>query len=149
MHTESGSLVHLGYASVAIPGFSREQIIAMLRRARLKNETLGITGMLLFSDTSFLQVIEGPRTAVETLFTTIREDSRHRQVVRVFERPISRRTFDTWSMGLAFLERNQLEEIPGCNDFFREGHCLSEATPSIAKRVLEAFKEGFWQLAVR
>lgn len=141
-------LIHLAYASAAVPGFSKEQILEMLQRARKKNESLDITGMLLFSDKSFFQVLEGPKSQVETLFEKISRDTRHTHMLKVFEGTVAKECFKDWSMGLAFLDREHLEMTPGCNDFFRSGKCLHQLDSSTTKKLLEAFKDGCWRTAI-
>ena len=65
------SLVRLVYASTSLlsdePDLAREQIEQILLVSRRNNEAAEITGALLFSDTNFSQVLEGPRTEVERL----------------------------------------------------------------------------------
>jgi hypothetical protein len=136
------------YASAATQSISKEEILDILKTAKGKNEGRGITGMLLFSEKSFFQVLEGPKAAVEGLFENISRDSRHTHVIKVFEGNVAKRYFQDWSMGLAFLDRQHLENIPGCNDFFRSGKCFHHLDPSTAKRLLEAFKEGSWRMAI-
>ena len=60
------SLFRLVYASTSLlrdePDLAREQIEQILLVSRRKNEAAEITGALLFSDTNFSQVLEGPGT---------------------------------------------------------------------------------------
>jgi len=46
----------------------------MLEESRLRNVKRGITGVLLFADSVFLQVLEGARDDVEDLMASLRRD---------------------------------------------------------------------------
>ena len=72
------SLFRLVYASTSLlsdePDVAREQIEQILLVSRRNNEAAEITGALLFSDTNFSQVLEGPRAEVECLYETLNHD---------------------------------------------------------------------------
>lgn len=70
-----------------------------------KNQTLGITGFLVHFHGVFLQILEGPADAVETLFATIAADERHRNVdVLLCDDTNGKRNFAFWSMNLGPLD---------------------------------------------
>jgi hypothetical protein len=52
-------LIHCIYASSAAPSFKEYDIPALLERARMANAECDLTGMLLYIDGSFFQVLEG------------------------------------------------------------------------------------------
>lgn len=140
-------LVHLAYASVAARGFALPQITAMLREIRPKNRRAGITGMLLFSEGDFFQVIEGPQDVVDRLFLRISGDRRHSQVMKLIEEPIAERAFGDWTMGCTELSRKELRSIEGCNDFFAGGACFRDLGSGRARTLLGAFRDGRWRRA--
>ncbi len=55
-------MIHLCYVSTAKYLMTQEELLKLLNVARQSNSKLGITGMLLYKDMSFLQVIEGEAT---------------------------------------------------------------------------------------
>jgi hypothetical protein len=57
-------------------GCDESQIPAILRSARKNNSAKGITGMLLYGNCGFVQVLEGQLHAVRASFNTIRADNR-------------------------------------------------------------------------
>jgi len=71
---------------------------AIVAAARTNNRRSDITGLLLFNSRRFLQVLEGPREAVEETFARIREDERHHGVVTLRTRDLSQREFGDWAM---------------------------------------------------
>jgi len=98
-------LVRLTYASRANDGVTPEALIAILKTSRSHNLDAGITGVLVFSDGIFLQVLEGGRDAVSGLYNRIAQDRRHRDVVLLGYDEIGERRFAGWAMGQANLSR--------------------------------------------
>jgi hypothetical protein len=96
--------------------------------------------MLLYDDGSFLQVLEGPRQAVETLFEKIKADRRHEQIVLLSSREIEEREFSDWQMGFVRLDRLE-HRPPGYSNFLRGGGATEERG-SAASRVLSSFRDG-------
>jgi len=62
------------------------------------NAEAGITGVLLASDTHFLQVLEGDFDAINRLFLRIARDPRHEDVQLVAFGCVESRLFGGWSM---------------------------------------------------
>ena len=58
----------------------------------------GISGCLLIGSNSYLQLLEGPDSAVENLYSKIKMDSRHKKVKKLFEQHIEEKLFSSWSM---------------------------------------------------
>jgi hypothetical protein len=92
-------LVRLTYASRANDGITPEALTAILKTSRSHNLDAGITGVLVFSDGIFLQVLEGGRDAVSGLYNRIAQDRRHRDVVLLGYDEIAERRFAGWAMG--------------------------------------------------
>ena len=65
------------------------------------NPETGVTGCLLSGSNSFLQLLEGPRQRIDSLYVTINADSRHKNVVILTDEDIDERLFASWSMKLA------------------------------------------------
>ena len=68
------------YVSAAREEMSPEQLDSILAVARKNNEPAGVTGLLLFHDGSFFQVLEGPKDAAIRIFYVIERDHRHSRV---------------------------------------------------------------------
>lgn len=139
-------LIHLIYASKATIDFSEDDIVYLLAKARKNNNSLNVTGMLLFDKGSFLQILEGEEKVVNKLFTEISKDKRHGNIVKIITEAISRRHFNDWSMGYARISRSELEKIEGMNDFFKGSTCLADIDKGRAKKILTAFADGRWRL---
>ena len=48
-------------------------------------------------------------------------------------------------MGFSAMSREQMEAIPGTNDFFGQGKCFHDLDAGRAKKLLEAFRGGRWR----
>lgn len=76
----------------------RTEIDSILASARRNNAAAGLTGALMFNNSYFAQVLEGPHAAIQATFERIQCDGRHREVkVLAFYR-CSERGFAHWSM---------------------------------------------------
>jgi Xaa-Pro aminopeptidase len=138
-------MIHLIYTSVATQDFGAALLTDLLRQARAANEPAGLTGMLLFSEGNFFQVLEGEPEAVDALYKKIQQDQRHSKLTVIIREPIFRRQFADWSMGFSDISQQDLSNIDGLNDFFQNGSCFSNLGPGRAKKLLAAFAEGRWR----
>ena len=138
------NLIHLIYVSTAMQRFSAEDLLQLLNQARTKNARLGLTGMLLYTENNFFQVLEGEPAVVDELFQTISQDERHMKTVTIIREPIAKRSFGEWTMGFAAVTSADLQDITGLNDFFGEGSSFVQLSTGRAKKLLNAFKEGRW-----
>ena len=121
------SLFQLIYESEKTSPMSEEDVRELLRKVRSKNEDLGVTGLLLYAQDRFLQVLEGPEAAILSLYDTIRDDPRHTHVETLHATPITRRTFPDWKMGLEDLSTISGED--GTSEFLQTGTLRDAADP--------------------
>ena len=92
-------LVRLMYASRAAEAFKPEGLSAILRKSTANNPSVGVTGVLCYSGGVFLQVLEGGRSPVSTLYNRIAADPRHCDVLILSYEEIEERSFAGWAMG--------------------------------------------------
>jgi Sensors of blue-light using FAD len=85
------------------------ELAALLAWAQPYNAAHGITGLLLYSDGRYVQLLEGPEAAVEDLYARIRRDPRHAEVETVSRGPGLRR-FAAWTMDSGYVTPRELEE---------------------------------------
>jgi hypothetical protein len=119
--------------------------LELLQAARENNARLGLTGMLLYAEGSFFQVLEGPADDVDALYTRIERDRRHCQVTQIIREPIPRRYFEAWTMGFCKVTREELAGLPGDNDFLLQEATLVNIDAGRAKKLLAAFRDGRWR----
>jgi hypothetical protein len=97
--TTSTLLRRLIYISSASSEFGQAELDRILSKSRTNNSARGLTGVLLFHDGCFFQVLEGEASTVERIFATISRDAHHGGVIVLESRNITERGFPQWSMG--------------------------------------------------
>lgn len=117
---------------------------------KIKNQVKGITGILMFDGSYFLQVLEGEALRVFALYEDIKSDSRHSGVVTIISESVSRRRFDSWSSCLIQNDgKNQewsglsLREIRSYIPMDINAKVGSLATHRVST-IVEAFARGLW-----
>lgn len=100
-------LVRLLYASRATDAIDDALMRSILERSEQHNAEHGITGILCTYPERdiFLQVLEGARTAVNTLYGNLARDRRHHDVTILQYTEIQERLFASWRMGSVDLKR--------------------------------------------
>ena len=79
-------------------GYDSGMLSGILLDARRCNQRDGLTGALVCRQDIFLQLLEGPRSAVEATYARIRRDDRHVDVKKRVLQPVSTRIFGQWAM---------------------------------------------------
>ena len=115
--SDPGALFHLGYVSTETRQFSPEALIALLNEARNANAKRNVTGLLLYREGSFYQVLEGTESEVMSTFNGIKGDPRHDSVRVLFKGDASIREFADWQMGFLNLDGVDIESLSGFSDF--------------------------------
>ena len=120
------------------------QIAPIVESARRNNAQNQVTGMLLYSDGHFMQVLEGDPAAVKATFEVIQRDPRHTHIFILDELRVGRREFGTWSMGYHRVTGSDLVSQPELAALFEiKAHELSRrVAPGIAHAVLKSFGDG-------
>ena len=100
-HSDAHLLVSMTYASRANQDVSANDFNEILQQAQQNNAANGITGMLVFNKTYFLQTIEGPRAQINHLLSELLADRRHHDLQVIETREIKHREWSQWSMNYA------------------------------------------------
>jgi hypothetical protein len=103
------SLKSLTYTSLARLDLQASDLEAIHRTAREANALEGITGLLIFNGTHFLQIIEGAPNAIDELVERLRRDPRHHGLEIRDERNIDSRSFPDWSIELVRVSASYFE----------------------------------------
>jgi hypothetical protein len=135
-------VLSLAYLSSASFPYSDGDLATLLLISRANNARVGVTGMLLYRDGQFLQVLEGPEDAVRDRYSRISADPRHRDVHKLMETTVSERQFPEWTMGYRALTDTLADAIPGYEDFFgsRSRRLDLSQEASRARLLLEWFR---------
>lgn len=135
-------MLSLVYLSSATTHFSDDGLTELLQLSRVNNARLNITGMLLYNDGNFIQVLEGPDDAVRKLYNKIARDPRHSGLTTVIQDIIQTRNFPNWSMGFKRVDKLSTD-LPGFSNFFADTS-LAEAfrrNPQRATTFLLTFRD--------
>jgi Sensors of blue-light using FAD len=89
-------LVELSYLSEAVSDMSFLGLMRLLESARTFNQNNGITGILLYDNQQFGQIIEGERASVMKAWKRIQDDKRHHRIELLEIREIEERSFPEW-----------------------------------------------------
>jgi len=103
------ALKSLTYTSLARLDLETSDLEEIHRTAREVNALEGITGLLIFNGTHFLQIIEGAPNAIDELVERLRRDLRHSGFEVRDERPVEVRSFPDWSMDLVRVSSSYFE----------------------------------------
>ncbi len=112
------NIFHLVYKSFASSILNQEpkeeSIQKILTAARNFNKSHELTGLLIYRQNAFIQLLEGPEAEVTSLYNKIKADKRHERVQTMIQTSSEQRIFDDWSM--AFVNENTTKGAT--NDLF-------------------------------
>jgi len=109
-------LKSLTYTSLARLDLGPDDLEAIHRTARELNALDGITGLLVFNGTHFLQIVEGAQPAIDDLLGRLKGDPRHTGIEVRDERSIEARSFPDWSMELVRVSSSYFEAKDAIQD---------------------------------
>ena len=133
------------YASAATIEFGQEHLERLLDGARKNNTKLGVSGVLLYQDGTFFQVLEGAPETVNQLYETIERDTRHNNVLVLASSEIEERNFSDWSMGF-IRDSKQISELPGFVGFLSQGGFVDlQGDSQRIQTILDGFRRGRWR----
>ena len=91
-------IASLLYTSTAAANIDSGDVFAIIEASARRNPSRGVTGFLIYDGREFLQYVEGPQDALDTLLSQLAEDRRHGGV-RILQRAESpTRLFPKWAM---------------------------------------------------
>ncbi len=106
---------HLSYVSTGCDNLNYDHIKDILDYSIEYNKEHDITGILLYCNKHFFQIIEGPEHEVKALFENIMIDSRHDNIIKLQEGYFCHRQFEKWHM--AFKSYNcELKKLDNFNN---------------------------------
>jgi len=126
-------MFHLVYISHTSHHLSEEDLLDILHKSRQFNKKNHVTGMLLYLNEKFIQVLEGEYKAVQDVFRKITSDSRHHKISVVLEGNSEHRIFKDWSMGFKRLDGEEFRQLSGYKDpeEFISKQRVSDESPAV------------------
>lgn len=111
-------LFALTYSSEATRDLLPAELDAILLDARMFNISEQVTGVLLYGDMRFFQLLEGPEASVRKVVDRVSLAQAHKGIRVLSQGPIAERSFESWHMG-----------------FIRPaGSCPAQAVPPLTPR---------------
>jgi len=137
------ALHEIVYVSLACEEMTTKQLQAILQASRVHNGQAGISGMLIYFEREFGQLLEGEADEVAALYGRIACDRRHQQVYKMWDEPITQRSFPGWSM--AFVDQALIEAVPGtaAPSWLADGLRTSVKDSSTGKKLLTNLRDEF------
>jgi hypothetical protein len=107
------SVHQLIYSSSSRKKILKSHLYIILRQARKNNKMIDVTGLLIYSDLHFFQILEGEKKVVLELFSKISNDKRHSDIQILSENNVDVRSFPTWEMAYATPSAKELATWSG------------------------------------
>ncbi len=79
-------------------GFDKDTVKQILVSSSKNNPRVEVTGLLIYSEDLYLQLLEGPTPALEETFSKIKSDRRHHNIIVLKEDFTDCRLFASWTM---------------------------------------------------
>lgn len=86
-------MIQIAYISSATEPMSTQDLLRLLQSCRQNNADRGVTGMLLYGNGTFLQVLEGEERIIDELLDHIEQDPRHTGMQVIQRKAIKQREF--------------------------------------------------------
>ncbi len=140
-------LISLLYISAAPPNLSPINLIDILEASRRNNPANNVTGVLIFQNGIFVQVLEGEEPDVEATYQRIEKDERHRNAKIIERISIEQRAFPSWSMGFKNLDLIDGNSAGNLRAFLRDPLTPDNAYehPEMVVSLVEMIKQEYGQ----
>jgi len=103
-------LIYVSSASRMLTANDLKKLLVDIRYKYINN---GITGMMLYSEGTFFQALEGEEEQLERVFESLQSDDIQKGVIKLKSGTEDKRTFFDWSMGF----KSSYEDLSRVNGF--------------------------------
>ncbi len=138
-------LHELIYTSLATREMSTVDLTVLLDQSRRNNLRLGMTGLLVYHQREFMQILEGDKAEIFSLYGKICKDNRNQRNYLMWHGPIEQKSFADWSMAFLTPGDLSLEDNPAYSSFLQTG--LSQEKPgsprTLGKEFLISLRDDF------
>jgi hypothetical protein len=144
-------MIQLSYVSSADTEMSPSDLLKLLQQCLKNNPPLGVTGMLLYGNGTFLQAIEGDDAVVDQLVEKIAKDPRHKRLKFFSRKRIERRQYAEWSMGFKRISDQELGQIAGLKSFGMQDFNFDNLikNDAVVETLMNHYREPHWDPLVR
>jgi hypothetical protein len=103
------SLLRILYTSKTYGRLSEADLSKLLHQCREYNQLINVHGILCYNHSDFIQVLEGPETAVIKLYQKIIDDERHHDCKLINISLTDKYIFKNWSMGYIDISHGNMQ----------------------------------------
>lgn len=131
------------YSSYATRAFNEGELAEILASSVKGNARRDITGLLLYTKGTFLQVLEGKADDIDEVLEIIKADPRHHRFDLLLRHPVKSRDFSQWNMGFRRIQEGEAATLPNFAPFFEDGFDPEKikAKSGLCLRILKALAE--------
>jgi hypothetical protein len=104
----------MSYATKELNDLELESI---LEKSKVNNYKYNVTGILIVKGALFLQCLEGKKEDVLSIYNKILGDTRHDNIIDLYEENLGNRLFPDWSMGYKNLKNLEVITSEKLRDF--------------------------------
>ncbi|MBP2833668.1 BLUF domain-containing protein [Aquimarina sp. U1-2] len=105
----------ISYVSTVHPDVSSTDISQLMDYVRTYNNTIGLTGILMYSEGNFFQVLEGEEKLVKMMFERIKQDSKHYNIIKMLDSQMNTNSFSEYHSSFTVIaddySKNELLEF--------------------------------------
>lgn len=99
----------ISYVSTAKIDLPDQGVQDIMTTAVNFNKAEKITGLLLYNERNFFQLIEGEKKTIEDLYERIVQDSRHQNIIKILEKPVFKNSLDGYLTDF-ITDKNKFEQ---------------------------------------
>lgn len=125
----------IAYASEASRNLTEQRLQQLVAEAVQFNESVDVTGTLLFDGSRFLQYLEGPEAGIKAAYMRILGASSHSGIVELNRGRVGRRQFPHWRMRSVRVDELALGKvaISDWTGFVRSASALAAGTSALER----------------
>jgi hypothetical protein len=136
-------LIQVIYVSSVVTGISEHDTVKFLNEARKANRKNDVSGLMLYIDGCFLQLLEGEAANVDSVCRTIFRDQR--EMRGIFREAIAEREFPEWTMGFEAVAPLEAARLLGEPLLFDSVSRAVQMKAHSAKTLLSIIGRRRWQ----
>ena len=103
------------YLSAATQHFTHEEMKSIVKEVKSDCRSKSISGIILYSEGNVLAFMEGPKEVISLHYQQMLNDVRHKNLIKLFDSPISSRYFEDLGMTFNFLDNKIFKQLGDFN----------------------------------
>ena len=127
------------YVSSACKSLEPTEVVEILDQTEVRNNQLGVRGLLIYSEGNFFEVLEGEEKLIKDLFMTIKNDPRHKNIIIIFEKICDKELFGKEDGAVGFISQSTEFRKIKLENFYDCLINLDAGTQSVVKDMLTQF----------